>query len=162
VRIKIEGKGSPFHQIPITKTQEAFFRVDDLTDSIHTHHTGAFPFTSQRGNRYIMAAAHLDANYIFAKPMHNCTKEEMIRAYEKIINRMRIAGLGIKKHTLDNEASNALKQYIHQQQIQFELVPPGNHRRNQAERAIQTFKAHVIARMSLCEISDFFLPESPK
>ena len=28
VRIKIEGEGSPFHQIPITKTHEAFFRVD--------------------------------------------------------------------------------------------------------------------------------------
>jgi hypothetical protein len=97
VRIKIEGEGSPFHQIPITKTHEAFFRVDDITDSIHTDQTGAFPFTSQRGNRYIMVAIHLDANYIFAEPMRNRTKEEMIRAYEKIINRMRGAGLGIKK-----------------------------------------------------------------
>ena len=128
VRIKVEGKGSPFHQIPITKTHEVFFRIDDLTDSIHTNQTGAFPFTSQRGNRYIMVAIHLDANYIFVQPMRNRTKEEMIRAYEKIINRMRMAGLGIKKHTLDNEASDALKQYIRKQEIQFELVPPGNHR----------------------------------
>ena len=125
VRIKIEGEGSPFHQIPtISKTHEAFFRVDDLTDSIHTDQTGAFPFTSQRGNRYIMVAIHLGANYIFVEPMRNRTKEEMIRAYEKIINRMKLAGLGIKKHTLDNEASEALKQYIRGQQIQFELVPP--------------------------------------
>ena len=58
---------------------------------------------------------------------------------------MRIAGLGIKKHTLDNEASDAFKQYICQQEIQFELVPLGNLKRNQAERAIQTFKAHFIA-----------------
>ncbi len=56
-----------------------------------------------------------------------------------------MAGLGIKKHTLDNKASDAFKQYIHQQKIQFELVPPSNHRRNQVERAIQTFKAHFIA-----------------
>jgi len=90
-------------------------------------------------------AIHLDANYIFVETMRNRTKEEMIRAYEEIINRMRMAGLGIQKHTLDNEASDALKQYIRGQQIQFELVPPGNHRRNQAERAIQTFKAHFIA-----------------
>jgi hypothetical protein len=106
VRIKIEGEGSPFHQIPITKTHDAFFRIDDLTDSIHTNQTGAFPFTSQQGNRYIMVAIHLDANYIFVEPMRNRTKEEMIRAYKKIINRMRSAGLGIKKHTLDNEASD--------------------------------------------------------
>ncbi len=59
-----------------------------------------------------MVAIHLDANYIFVKPMHNRMKEEMIRAYESIINRMRRAGLGIKKHTLDNEALDAFKQYI--------------------------------------------------
>jgi hypothetical protein len=145
VRIKIEGKGSPFHQTPITKTHEAFFRIEDLTNSIHTNQTGAFPFTSQQGNRYIMVAIHFDANYIFVKPMHNQTKEEMIRAYESIINRMRRAGLGIKKHMLDNEASDAFKQYIRQQEIQFELVPRGNHRRNQVERAIQTFKSHFIS-----------------
>ena len=98
VRIKIEGKSSPFHQTPITKTHEAFFCIVDLTNSIHTNQTGAFPFTSQRGNRYIMVAIHLDANYIFVKPMHNWSKEEMIQAYEKIINRIRMAGLGIKTH----------------------------------------------------------------
>jgi hypothetical protein len=115
VRIKIEGKGSPFHQIPITKTHEAFFRIDDLTNSIHTNQTGAFPFTSQRGNKYIMVVIHLDANYIFVEPMRNRMKEEMIRAYKKIINRMRSAGLGIKKHMLDNEALDTFKQYIHEQ-----------------------------------------------
>jgi hypothetical protein len=92
-----------------------------------------------------MVAIHLDANYIFVKPMRSRSKEEMIRAYEKIINRMKAAGLGLGKHTLDNEALDAFKQYIHQQQIQFELVPPGNHRHNQAKRAIQTFKAHFIS-----------------
>jgi hypothetical protein len=141
VRMKIEGEDSAFHQKPITKTHEAFFCINNLTDSIHTNQTGAFPFTSQQGNRYIMVAIHLDANYIFVKPMRSRLKEEMIRAYEKIINRMRLAGLGINKHTLDNEASDVFKQCIQQQQIQFKLAPPGNHRRNQAEHAIQTFKA---------------------
>ncbi len=144
-RIKIKGKDSPYYQKPITKTHDVYFRVEDLSESIHTDQTGAFPFTSQQGNRYIMVAIHLDANYIFLKPMHNRSKEEMIRAYKKIISRMRMAGLGVKKHTLDNEASEAFKQCIRQKQIKFELVPPGNHKRNQAEQAIQTFKAHFIA-----------------
>jgi len=74
-----------------------------------------------------MVAIHLDANYISVELMCNRTKEEMIRAYEKIINRMRMAGLGIKKHTLDNKVSDALKQYIRKQEIQFERMPPGNH-----------------------------------
>jgi hypothetical protein len=92
-----------------------------------------------------MVAIHLDAHYIFVEPMHSRSKEEMIRAYKKIINRMKAAGFGIRKHMLDNEALDAFKQYIHQQQTQFELVPPGNHRRNKAERAIQTFKGHFIS-----------------
>ncbi len=44
--------------------------------------------------------------------MRSRSKEEMIRAYEKIINRMRLAGLGLKKHTLDNNALEAFKQCI--------------------------------------------------
>jgi hypothetical protein len=44
-----------------------------------------------------MVATHLDANYIFAKPMKNRTEGEMIKVYQKIINWMRPAGLGIKK-----------------------------------------------------------------
>ncbi len=59
-----------------------------------------------------MVAIHLDANYIFVEPMNSRSKEEMIRAYKKIINRIKAAGLGIKKHTLENEASDAFKQYI--------------------------------------------------
>jgi hypothetical protein len=145
VRIKIEGENSPFHHIPITKTHEAFFCIKDLSNSIHTDQTGAFPFVSQHGNRYIMVAIHLDANNIFIEPMCSRSKEEMIRAYEKIINRMKAAGLGLRKHTLDNEASDAFKQYIRHQQIQFELVSLGNHRHNQAEHTIQTFKAHFIS-----------------
>jgi hypothetical protein len=80
VRIKIEGKKSPFHHIPITKTHEVFIRIEDLSNSIHTNQTGAFSFTSQQGNRYIMVAIHLNANYIFVEPMRSRSKEEMIRA----------------------------------------------------------------------------------
>jgi hypothetical protein len=145
VRIKIEGKKSPFHNIPITKTHEAFFQIEDLSNLIPTNQMGAFLFTSQQGNRYIMVAIHLNANYIFVEPMGSRSKEEMIRAYEKIINWMRLAGLGLKKHTLDNKALEAFKQCIREQQMQYELVPPGNHQCNEAERAIQTFKAHLIS-----------------
>jgi hypothetical protein len=109
VRIKIKDKDAPFHHIPITKTHDTFFRIEDLTKSIHTDQTGALPFTSQRDNRYIMVAIHLDRNYIFVKPMQSRSKKEMIWAYKKIINRMRLTGLRLKKHTLDNKALEAFK-----------------------------------------------------
>jgi hypothetical protein len=46
---------------------------------------------------------------------------------------------------LDNEASQAYTDAIASNGMKYELVPPGNHKQNQAERAIQTFKAHFIA-----------------
>jgi hypothetical protein len=70
---------------------------------------------------------------------------EMIRVYQKIINRMKAAGLGLKKQVLDNECSTAMKACIQGNGMTYELVPPGQHRRNQAERAVQTFKSHFIS-----------------
>ncbi len=96
-RMKIKGESSPFCSLPPTKLNNIFVHVEDLNEEIHTNQTGAFPHTSQRSNRYIMVAVNLDANYIFAKTMKNRTEGEMIRVCQKIINRMKTAGLGLKK-----------------------------------------------------------------
>ncbi len=80
--------------------------------------------------------------------MKNRSEDEMIKAYQKIINRMKAAGLGLKTHWLDNEASKAYKQCIHQNGMMHELVLPDNHRSNLAERAIQMFKHHFISILS--------------
>ena len=106
---------------------DIFVRVEDLAESIHSDQTGSFPYTSQRGNRYVMVEIHLDANYIFCEPMKNRTEGEMIKAYQKIINRMKTAGLGLKTHRLDNEASAAYKECIHHNGMIQDLVPPDNH-----------------------------------
>ena len=143
VHIKIENPDSP--PTNFARHYDIFFHVEDLSETIHTDQTGAFPFLSQRGNRYIMVAIHLDANYIFVAAMKNRTEGEMMRAHQKIINRIRAAGLGVKKQVLDNECSAAMKEHIQANDMTYELVPPGQHRRNQAERAIQTFKAHFLS-----------------
>jgi hypothetical protein len=54
-------------------------------------------------------------------------------------------GLKPKLMTLDNEASKLLKDYLRDQDINFQLVPPYCHRRNAAEHAIHSFKDHLIA-----------------
>ena len=69
----------------------------------------------------------------------------MIRTHQELINRMKTAGLGLWKQVLDNECSAAMKICIQQNGMSYELVPPGQHRRNHAERAIQTFKSHFIS-----------------
>ena len=91
-----------------------------------------------------MIAIHLDANYIFCKPMKNTSEDEMIEVYQKMIKSMKAAGLGINTHRLDNKASKEYKQCIRQNGMMHELVPPDNHRSNLAEQVIQMFKHHFI------------------
>jgi hypothetical protein len=54
-------------------------------------------------------------------------------------------GLQPKLTRLDNEASQLLKTYLHEHNINFQLVPPYSHRWNASERAIRSFKDHLIA-----------------
>ena len=77
--------------------------------------------------------------------MKNRTEGELIKVYQKIIGRMRPAGLGLTKQVLNNECSNGMKDCIKSNGMTYKLVPPGQHRRNQAERAIQTCKSHFIS-----------------
>ena len=48
-------------------------------------------------------------------------------------------------HILDNEISQEFKNAIKTNQMKFQLVPPNDHRRNIAEKAIQVFKDHFIS-----------------
>jgi hypothetical protein len=72
----------------------------------------------------------------------------MIRAYQKMVNRMQSTGLGLKEHKLNNKASAAFKQYIKDNNMTYKLAPTQNHQYNQAEQAIQTFKAQFISILS--------------
>jgi hypothetical protein len=150
VKIKIEPgtEEVTHHPTPAKKMNDIFVKMYELSDETHTDQTGKFPVTSQRGYRYIMVGIHIDSNYIFCETMKNRTEGEMITAYQKMIDRMETAGLGLKHHRLDNECSDNFKKCIRKNNMTWELVPPDCHRRNMAERAIQTFKNHFVAILS--------------
>jgi hypothetical protein len=95
-----------------------------------------------------MVAAHLDANYIFAEPMRNKTDGKQLHVYQKIIDRMRRAKLGLKKHVLDNKISKEYRERIVKNNMTHKLAAPGNHRTLMAERAIQTWKAHMVSNLN--------------
>ena len=81
VKIKVEpGTEAP---LPAKRFNDIFVRIKDLAKSIHSDQTGAFPYTSQRGNRYVIVAIHLNANYILCESMKNRMEDEMIKAYQK-------------------------------------------------------------------------------
>jgi hypothetical protein len=59
-----------------------------------------------------------------------------------------MANLGLRHHQLDNETSTVFKECIRENGMTHKLVPPGNHRHNLAERAIQMFEHHFISILS--------------
>lgn len=63
-------------------------------------------------------------------------------------------GLRPRLQSLGNEASTLLKDFMYKENIDFQLTPAGIHRRNKAERAIQTFKSHFIS--GLCTVDPTF------
>ena len=121
---------------------------------MHTDQTGRFPATSSRGNQYVMVLVEVDGNYIDAEPMKNRSEGAMIKAYQTLWTRLTASRTAKPKtHILDNEASAEFKKEI-QKNCTIQLVPPDNHRRNLAERAIQTFKSHF--KSILAGVDDSF------
>ena len=61
---------------------------------------------------------------------------------------MKQHGVTPTKQVLDNKASAAYKEAIQELGMTYQLVPPDNHQRNAAEKAIQTWKDHFVAVLS--------------
>jgi hypothetical protein len=121
---------------------------------IYTDQTGRFPVVSSKGNKYIMKLFDYESNAILAQPIKDRTAPELLKAFQVVEQELVGRGLKPKLMKLDNEASKLLKTYLHHQYITFQLVPPYSHRRNSAERAIRSFKDHLIA--GLCSTDKSF------
>jgi hypothetical protein len=128
------------------KTQYVYAATID-TGQIYTDQTGRFQLVSSKGNKYIMILYDYDSHAILAQPIKDRTAPELLRAFQVMEQELVAHGLKPKLMKLDNEASKLLKTYLHQQNITFQLVPPYSHRRNAAQRAIRSFKDHLIARL---------------
>jgi hypothetical protein len=77
--------------------------------------------------------------------MKNKSKGSILKAYLILWSRLTDSGtVQPITHILDNEVSEVYKAEI-KKNCTMQLVPPGNHRQNLEERAIQTFKNHFKA-----------------
>ena len=139
------------------KVRDVYTETYRVRETMFSDQTGQFPTRSQRGNKYIMVMVEIDSNAILVEPMKSRKDEEMIRAYNALLLRLKRAGIIPKKHVLDNEVSENMKNHIRDTcKFDMELVPPGCHRRNAAEVAIRNFKAHFLS--VLAGVADDFPP----
>ena len=147
VKVKVEGEEAPTVK-PHVKHSDIYVTVLDHKNTIYTDQPGPYPVLSRAGNRYQMVLCEIDSNAILVEAMRNRTEGEMIKTYQKLIDRLKACGIHPKLHILDNEASKEYKRVIRENGMDFQLVPPHTHRRNIAERGIQVWKDHFIAVMS--------------
>ncbi len=102
-----------------------------------------------------MVVYDYDSNFIFIEPLARHTSKCIVQAFKTIHARLCKAGLTPKLQHLDNECSQELKDFLDEQEIDYQLVPPSVHRHNSAKWAIRTFKNHFIA--GLCGVDKDFL-----
>ena len=86
--------------------------------------------------------------------MKNCSEAELVRSYTTLHKYLCLRGLKPTLHVLDNECPSGLKEFMTKADENFQLVPPHRHHTNHAEKAIGTFKEHLIA--SICSYDPSF------
>ena len=119
----------------------------DMKGTTHIDQTGKFPTKARSGNRYIMIMVAIDSNAILVAPMKSKADKEQRLAYLSMLKRLKQAGVDVRKHVLDNECSDRMKELI-KSECKLELAPPGCHRRNLAKWGIKLFKNHFLSIMS--------------
>jgi hypothetical protein len=115
-------------------------------ETMFTDQTGKIPIQYLCGNKYIKVMVDIDSNTILIEPMKNHKNAKMIWAYNALLLQLKQAGIVPKKHVLDNEVSENMKNHIHDTcKLDIESVPPGCHTPNAAKVATRNFKAHFLS-----------------
>ena len=98
---------------------------------------------------------HYDKNYIHAVPVYDASAATYYAAYTSGLAMYEAARPGRSLLPTYEIADNAMTlDFIASllcRGIDCQLVPPHNPRSNNAERAIQTFKCHLIAALATCD-----------
>ena len=115
-----------------------------------------FPTTPSRLNKYIYVMYLYYFNSILTTAMKNRSYKEMIQAFTELTEYFKSRRINPIFYLMNNEESKDLNMTITTMNIKHQLVPPSDHRANNSERAIQTFKNHFIAGLCIVD-KDFHL-----
>ena len=103
-----------------------------------------------RGNKYIFILYNYDDNAILQVPLKDRTAANLTNEWNIAHERSTNNGHTYNLHILDNEISAEFIAVLVKEKINYQLAPPGNHRTNSAERAIYTFKHHLLSGLASC------------
>ena len=72
--------------------------------------------------------------------MKNISNKEIIWDFKGLNEDLRTQGINLRTHFMDNEESEALKTTMTIMNIKYQLPPPTNQGKNNADRAVHTLK----------------------
>ena len=124
-------------------TNIAFLKIIPISETNHSDLTGRLPFISRKGNQYILFSVL--NGYIHLEPMPSKDGAAYVTALSNTFTFYECHKVPVSYQRLDNETSNLVEKFLKNKNIQIEYVPPNNHRANNAERAIQDGKCHLVA-----------------
>ena len=127
------------------QTHTCFLATTEPKNIVYTDQTGRLPHPSSSGDNYLVVAYDYNSNNILLQPIKNRTSQTITAAIADIHNTLAQGGCQPQFHRLDNKCSQELKQWFTDNNIQYQLAPPHEHRSNAAERAIRTAKNHLAA-----------------
>ena len=66
---------------------------DEMEQKMCIDQTGCFPVQSYKRIQYVIVLYEISSNVILAKQLRNKTSEEMVAAYQNLIDRLREGGI---------------------------------------------------------------------
>ena len=118
-----------------------------------------FPYTSSRGSKYILVVYNQNSNLNEGITLKTTNAKEITEKWKILNEKITKNTISMKFWIVDkNEASKYLKEALKIDDQTYQLIPPHIHRINAAERAIRTYKSHLIAGLATCD-SNFPITE---
>jgi hypothetical protein len=108
----------------------------------------AMDLTGKLHNFYLMVVYVKSKNYIKLVTTKSRKATDLVQAFSSVLTFLNRHSVTTSTVRMDNEISTIFHDLLAEQHINPEFVPPGMHRRNEAERAIRTAKNHIIATLA--------------
>jgi len=123
-------------------------KIVEIEGYVFSDQTGRFPIASSRGMKYIIVLFDNATNAILETLMKSRSQEEIVRAQVFLHDLLTKRGFKPQTQILDKKCPNKLKEFFAKRKVHFQLVPPHLHCTNAEERAIATFKDHLVAGLA--------------
>ena len=136
------------------KIGECIFKlidIEELNGKSYMDLCGKFPHTSSRGAKYLLILYDHDSNIIEGTTLKSRSAKEITDKWRELYHKITKNTITTKFWIIDNEASAYLKDALKTEKQDHQLTPPHMHRINAAERAIRTYKNHLLAGLATCD-----------